>query len=97
MYAAPLPPNADISVSETHPKLQRTRGSLKLRFTARGLKTVPAELYQESALKARVLTKRENPCEAVVINTAGGLTGGDEIDILVAAEAGDTRLDRRGF
>jgi len=87
MYAATLPLNADNSVSETHPKLQRTRGCLKLKFKTRGLKTVPVELFQESALKARLLTRRANTCEAVVINTAGGLTGGDEIDILVAAEA----------
>ena len=87
MYAATLPFNADARVSETQPKLQRARGSLRLKFKARDLKTIPAELYQDGALKTRLLRRRENASEAVVINTSGGLTGGDEIDILVAAEA----------
>lgn len=45
------------------------------------------ELYQEGAAKIRMPETRADPLEAILINTAGGLTGGDRIawDI----EAGD--------
>lgn len=85
MLAAALPLSADASVSET--RLQRTRGRLNLEFVARGAKTTARTLYQEGALKARMLASQAAGAEGVVINTAGGLTGGDELDIVIAARA----------
>jgi urease accessory protein len=38
-----------------------------------------ARLYQDGAAKIRMPTTAGNPLEAILINTAGGLTGGDRI------------------
>lgn len=85
MLAAALPLSADARVSET--RLQRTRGRLKLEFVARDAETVAHSLYQEGALKARMLASQASGAEGVIINTAGGLTGGDEVEIAVTAGA----------
>lgn len=45
------------------------------------------ELYQEGAAKIRMPETRSDPLEAILINTAGGLTGGDRIGWDI--EAGD--------
>jgi urease accessory protein len=37
-------------------------------------------LYQQGAAKIRLPEKAEGPLEAVLINTAGGMTGGDRLD-----------------
>jgi urease accessory protein len=41
-------------------------------------------LYQESSAKIRMPATAGDPLEAVLINTAGGLTGGDRLDWAVA-------------
>ena len=38
------------------------------------------KLYQQGAAKIRLPEKLEGPLEAVLINTAGGMTGGDRLD-----------------
>src|SRR6187401_2361520 len=45
-------------------------------------------LYQEGAAKIRMPRTLADPLEAVLINTAGGLTGGDRLDWLVSVGAG---------
>lgn len=61
-------------------------GRLAVRFAED--RTRIAELYQEGAAKLRV-PRREGPgLEAVLINTAGGLTGGDRLSWEVAVGAG---------
>lgn len=70
------------------PALQRTRGALRLAFAAQDGISAVQQFYQEGALKARLPRQRENLPEAVVINTAGGLTGGDAVSITVAAGPG---------
>lgn len=44
-------------------------------------------LYQEGAAKIRLPARAGEPLEAILINTAGGLTGGDRIDWRVEAGA----------
>lgn len=44
-------------------------------------------LYQEGAAKIRMPRGEHDPLEAVLINTAGGLTGGDRLDWSVAVGA----------
>jgi urease accessory protein len=63
--------------------LERTTGVGRARITADGI----AELYQEGALRLRP-TYAEGATEVVAINTAGGLTGGDRLDLTVALDAG---------
>ena len=66
--------------------LQRSSGRVDLRFVARGSGTAPVRLYEQGALKAR-LTRRSSDAsgavEAVIINAAGGLTGGDHVTAAV--------------
>jgi len=45
-------------------------------------------LYQEGAAKIRLPEVRDDPLEAILINTAGGLTGGDRIAWEIEAATG---------
>ena len=73
------------ATSGTGVALQRAAGVGRIRVTATGV----AELYQEGALRLRLLRGRVGDAsEIVAINTAGGLTGGDRLDLTVAAAEG---------
>lgn len=67
---------------------QRARGALRLVTKRRGSDSVISTLRQEGSLKALFPQVRGNALDAVFLNTAGGLTGGDRMAISVAAEAG---------
>jgi urease accessory protein len=67
--------------------LERTRGALRLRFGRRDGRTVATETFQSGALRVRFPNGTPVP-EAVVINTAGGITGGDILGVALAAESG---------
>jgi urease accessory protein len=65
--------------------LPRTEGSVRLAFVYRDGKTRLDVLHQAGAARARFpALVADEPPEAVLLNTAGGLTGGDRIDIGVA-------------
>lgn len=66
----------------------RARGALRLQAKRRGDQTVIADLRQEGSLKALFPKVRGNALDTVFLNTAGGLTGGDRMQIDVAAQAG---------
>ena len=68
--------------------LQRVKGIGKVRFSAAGGKTRLADLYQSGSAKIRLPKVYDTPATAVLINTAGGLTGGDVLDYEVGADAG---------
>lgn len=59
------------------PKMQRTFGDGRLKLKAAENKTELDELYQEGAARIRLPKTYDGCCEAVMINTSGGLTGGD--------------------
>jgi urease accessory protein len=60
--------------------LPRSRGTLRLSFKRYREKTVFGGLYQQGCLRARMpRSDSGNFAEAVVMNTSGGLTGGDRI------------------
>jgi len=67
------------------PAVQRSVGDSRLAFKRRGAATVLDDLYQSGCAKIRLpaLHDRRVP-EAVLINTAGGLTGGDRLTTRVA-------------
>ena len=68
----------------TLPPLQRTRGRGALTVGPAGLQ----RLFQEGSAKIRLVRDAASPLpEAVLINSAGGLTGGDRLDW--AAEVSD--------
>ncbi len=69
--------------------LPRTEGSLRLGFVRGDGQTRLGTLRQSGAARARFPKPAYGgPPEAVLLNTAGGLTGGDRIDIEVTLAAG---------
>lgn len=69
------------------PKLQRARGEGRLGAFADSNVTRLATLYQDGCAKIRLPHTHDSSLQAVLINTAGGLTGGDEVGW--TAEAAD--------
>ncbi|ACS57560.1 urease accessory protein UreD [Rhizobium leguminosarum] len=79
-----------IAAAGTRPQRAEGRGHLAAKlFDGR---TRIRELYQEGAAKIRLPDTFDASMEAVIINTAGGLTGGDRMDWSVDAGPG-TRID----
>lgn len=71
------------------PVLQRTKGTAACGFKKRGDKTVLDRLHQSGSFKIRLprLDPGQAP-EAVLLNTAGGLTGGDKLSFEGKLDAG---------
>lgn len=66
------------------PPLARSEGSLRLTLKRRGALTVIDRLFASGCLKARFAAPDlRHAGDAVLINTAGGLTGGDALDITI--------------
>ena len=69
--------------------MQRSQGAVRISFKPSGNgRTALCDLYQQGCLKARLPKQTTTGHEAVLINTAGGLTGGDALNINVAWQAG---------
>jgi urease accessory protein len=69
--------------------LQRSVGRVELAFKRRGAATALAHLHQAGCGKARLPRPAEaSHAEAVMINLAGGLTGGDRLDWQVTWRVG---------
>jgi urease accessory protein len=69
--------------------LPRTEGSARLGFICRDGRTRLDVLHQQGAARVRFPKPAEaSSMEAVLLNTAGGLTGGDRMDIDVRLGAG---------
>lgn len=68
------------------PRLQRARGVGRVVVTAGHRGTALDTLYQEGCAKIRLPNTHDRSLQAVLINTAGGLTGGDDLNW--QAEAG---------
>lgn len=76
----------------TTPELQRAHGRARIALRPRDTRTHVADLFQQGCLKARFpRPASEGDLDAVLINTAGGLTGGDtlcvEVDLAPGALA----------
>ncbi|MEO3997382.1 urease accessory protein UreD [Mesorhizobium sp. CAU 1732] len=66
--------------------MQRVAGHGELAVRQRSGRTRIERLFQEGAAKIRLPTTSGDPLEAILINTAGGLTGGDRIAWTIEAE-----------
>lgn len=69
----------------------RARGLIRARFTRTGTRTAAARLHAAGGLRLRCPTVGPGltpDCEAVLINTAGGMVGGDHASIVIEAAAG---------
>ncbi len=64
---------------EQSPVMQRARGVGRLATSVRDGHTRLATLYQDGCAKIRLPHTHDQSLQAVLINTAGGLTGGDDI------------------
>ncbi|WP_112323202.1 urease accessory protein UreD [Oceanibium sediminis] len=69
---------------------QRVNGHVRLGVGLRNGRTVLRELFQSGAAKAMLPKVHGQHPVAVLINTAGGLTGGDRLKVEVRAGAGAT-------
>ncbi|ADZ68546.1 urease accessory protein UreD [Polymorphum gilvum] len=82
---------ADGAAAETRnldAALQRMRGDARVAFTLRSGITVLADLYQSGSAKIRLPKVYAGPPVAVLINTAGGITGGDRLTCEARVGAG---------
>jgi urease accessory protein len=71
-----------------HARLPRTKGSIRLGFVRTDGQTAVAGLRQSGAARVRFPKPAAgDPPEAVLLNTAGGLTGGDHIEVEVTLAA----------
>ena len=69
--------------------MQRAQGRARIALEADGGRGRLAALHQSGCLKLRLpRVPAGRPREAVLINTAGGLTGGDRLDVAVEVGAG---------
>jgi urease accessory protein len=66
-------------MQDAAPHHQRARGEGRIATTVRDGRTVLQELYQEGCAKIRLPNTHDASLQAVLINTAGGLTGGDRL------------------
>jgi urease accessory protein len=79
---------SDLS-AEPSPRLQRSEGAARVSFKRERGGTQLERLFQQGAAKVRLpLGEVGEPPQAVLINTAGGLTGGDRMSAEVSLGAG---------
>ncbi len=75
--------------SRSADRLQRSHGRLRLAVEDRAGRTSIASWYQSGAAKARApKIYTHDGLEALLINTAGGLTGGDRFEVGITVGAG---------
>ena len=70
---------ATVAALAPAPALQRARGEGRVVVALRGDRTTIADLYQEGCAKIRLPNTHTDAVQAVLMNTAGGLTGGDHL------------------
>jgi len=81
MFDAALPSDPAPSSDARSPRLQRARGCARLGVARLDGATRLQELYQDGCAKLRCpKTHGSDFFEAVLLNTAGGLTGGDHVE-----------------
>ncbi len=66
---------------------QRAQGEARASFQRTGRRTEPARLYETGGLRWR-FPRSTGPCEAVIVNTGGGVAGGDAYRVELALNAG---------
>ncbi|MGD9737917.1 MAG: urease accessory protein UreD [Bauldia sp.] len=76
------------SEARTIVPLQRARGTGRVSFVATPRGTMLGVLYQDGAAKIRLPKTHAADAEAILINSAGGLTGGDQLAFAVDVGAG---------
>ncbi len=90
MYAVSLPSKVHAPAPTPVPRpSNRSQGRARISFALRGGRTALHDLYQEGCL--RLVRPQMAPGaapQAVLLNTAGGITGGDSLDVSVHVGSG---------
>lgn len=84
MFAPTLPQSPEPLL----PDYVRADGGVRLRFGKVGARTLRLELAESGGYRARFPTSYDEHCEAVLINTAGGMAGGDRAVTQIALDPG---------
>jgi urease accessory protein len=84
MFAPPIPAAHDPLL----PAYVRAAGGVRLRFGVGGGRTHRWEVAESGGYRARFPTTYDETCEAVLINTGGGMAGGDAMRVEAALDAG---------
>lgn len=79
--------NAPFPHSSHLPAHARARGEIRASFSAPGGRTSVARLHEAGGLRLR-FPRPVQGCEAVLVNTGGGIAGGDRADLAFHAEPG---------
>jgi urease accessory protein len=74
------------------PAPQRSRGRGRLAVRSDGIETRLVEMFQEGSAKLRLPRMRTGAVEAVMINSGGGMTGGDRFSWTVEVGDGATAV-----
>ncbi len=69
------------------PAEARARGAIRARFARAGGRSCLSEMHEAGGLRLRFPRNAES-CEAVIVNTGGGVIGGDSAHLSFTAEAG---------
>jgi urease accessory protein len=72
--SAPVEPHGDPA------RRQRARAEAHGSFVRVGARTEPARLFETGGLRWR-FPRSSNPCEAAIVNTGGGVAGGDSYSV----------------
>ncbi len=80
--AAALHSNADIFAAN------RATGHIALSVAAAGGRTRRNHVHEDGSLRVRFPNVTAEPLEAVIVNTGGGMTGGDRFAIEIAVDEG---------
>jgi urease accessory protein len=77
---------APIRLAADSASRQRARGEARVRFARAGARTAPERAFETGGLRLR-FPRSGAECEAVLVNTGGGMAGGDRATISVAVGA----------
>ena len=77
---------APIRLTADSASRQRARGEARVRFARAGARSAPERVFETGGLRLR-FPRSDAECEAVLVNTGGGMAGGDCAKISVAVGA----------
>jgi urease accessory protein len=85
----PVEPPADAYAPVLDPVCPRQRARAEARgsFVRVGARTEPAELFETGGLRWR-FPRSSSPCEAAIVNTGGGIAGGDSYSVRLSLSEG---------
>lgn len=84
-----------VSSVQTTEESRHWRGTLDLRFSMLDGKTFPTKSYSTSPLRVQrpfYPAAAPDNCQSVIVHTAGGMVGGDQLDMVITAGPGTQAL-----